>query len=63
MTANMDTLPGCIGCYGHAIAPNGPCDGCRYARLCLHVESNFVPKKSLEPILARLTELEQMLRR
>jgi len=27
------------------------------------VESNFAPKKSLEPILARLTELEQMLRR
>jgi hypothetical protein len=34
--ANAESLPGCIGNYGHPIKPNGPCQTCRSADLCLH---------------------------
>jgi|YelNatPaOPRAMG01_1025707.scaffolds.fasta_scaffold82926_3 hypothetical protein len=56
------TLPGCIGYFGHAIAPNGPCERCGYARLCRHVKLNFVPKAKLQPILAKLEEVERKLK-
>ena len=38
-----DTLPGCFGCYGAPIAPNGPCEKCKYAEDC----RRFVPKEDV----------------
>jgi len=57
------TLPGCISNYGVPAPPNGPCEKCSYAQLCKHVKANFVPKTKLQPILAKIEEIEQKLRR
>jgi hypothetical protein len=57
-----DALPGCLGYYGAPVPPNGPCDICRYKRLCRHVKANFVPKVKLDQILERIEEMEARLR-
>jgi hypothetical protein len=60
MSGDDSALPGCIGYYG---CPDHPCEGCGYAQLCRHVKANFVAKAKLQLVLARLTELKQVLRR
>jgi hypothetical protein len=62
MATDNSTLPGCFALYGAPLAPNGPCEKCTYARLCKHVKANFVAKTKLQPILARLEEIERKLK-
>ena len=45
-----DTLPGCFGCYGVPIAPNGPCEKCRYAEDCKRYSRDYVPKESVAQV-------------
>jgi hypothetical protein len=60
--SGADTLASCIGYFGAPLAPNGPCENCNHAPLCKHVKANFVPKTKLQPILARLEEIERKLK-
>ena len=59
---NSDTFPCCLGYYGTPLPPNGPCQNCQYASVCLHVTENFVPKAKLDPIMARIERIQAILR-
>ena len=62
MPASPNSLPGCVGFHGKPIAPNGPCERCRYEELCIHVNSNFVPKTALRELLRIVQEIKAIVR-
>jgi hypothetical protein len=52
-----NSLPGCIGYYGKPVDAN-KCEACEYSKLCQKV----VTKERLQPLVAKILEVEELLR-
>ena len=60
MDNDLDTLPGCVGYYGHPSEGN-TCDACKTKGLCCKISREFIPKAQLLPIYERVLKLEKIL--
>jgi hypothetical protein len=54
---DSNSLPGCIGYYGKPVHAN-KCEACQYNKLCERV----VAKERLQPLVAKILEVEELLR-
>ena len=54
-----DTLPGCFGYYGAPLAPNGPCEKCKFAKECREFVRKDDEIEFLKSILATIEKVER----
>jgi len=60
MDNDLDSLPGCVGNYPHALEGNN-CTDCEVKALCAKISREFLPKAQLLPIYERVLKLEKIL--
>ena len=52
--SDLESLPGCLGLYEAPIPPNGPCHICPHRELCKRISINFVPRRVVEELIAKI---------